>query len=209
MQILFLLLAALAVVAACNVILQRNPIYSAIGLIVTLCSLAGLFLTLAAPFIAAIQIVVYAGAIMVLFVFVIMLLNVRTEEAKLDRQKYLKWLAIPLFFALLTEVFYVIKSVGGTAVELPANLDSGNPAQVVGTTESIGHAMFSSYLLPFEAASVLILMAIVGAMMLARKESQSDAERAEAEVLQPPIEPPTSGQDISTQEEEVVAAAHH
>ncbi len=207
MQILFLLLAALAVVAACNVILQRNPIYSAIGLIVTLCALAGLFLTLAAPFIAAIQIVVYAGAIMVLFVFVIMLLNVRAEEAKPDRQKYLKWLAIPLFFALLTEVFYVIKSVGGSEISLP-DLNAADPASVVGTTESIGQAMFSSYLLPFEAASVLILMAIVGAMMLARRESQSDAERAEAEVLQPPIEPPSSGQDIPIQTEEVATAAH-
>src|SRR4029434_32145 len=107
----FLGLAALAVVAAFNVILQRNPIYSAIGLIVTLCALAGLFLTLSAQFIAAIQIIVYAGAIMVLFVFVIMLLNVRAEETRVDKQKYLKWLAAPLFLALLAQVMAVVRYV--------------------------------------------------------------------------------------------------
>src|SRR5919198_3993690 len=114
-HILFLGFAALAVVAAFNVILQRNPIYSAIGLIVVLCCLAALFLLLYAQFIAAIQIIVYAGAIMVLFVFVIMLLNVREEESKTDRQKYLKWVAIPLFLALLGEVFAAIRIVDSTA----------------------------------------------------------------------------------------------
>jgi NADH-quinone oxidoreductase subunit J len=83
MEILFFVFGILAVIGALNVILQRNPIYSAIGLIVTLCSLAGLFITLSAQFIAAIQIIVYAGAIMVLFVFVIMLLNIRAEESHL------------------------------------------------------------------------------------------------------------------------------
>src|SRR6185295_15562434 len=106
--------AALAVVAAFNVILQRNPIYSAIALIVVLASLAALFLTRYAQFIAAIQIIVYAGAIMVLFVFVIMLLNIRAEEAITDKQKYLQWLAVPLFGALLAEVFFVIRYIGDT-----------------------------------------------------------------------------------------------
>jgi NADH-quinone oxidoreductase subunit J len=203
MQILFLLFAALAVVAACNVVLQRNPIYSAIGLIVTLCSLAALFLTLHAQFIAAIQVIVYAGAIMVLFVFVIMLLNVRTEEAKLDRQKYLKLLAVPLFIALLAEVFYVIKAVSDPP---PPVVSAADPAQVIGTTESIGHAMFSSYLLPFEAASVLILMAIVGAMVLARRETQPSADRQEAQALP---QPATLSGDAQTEPEEAerVAAA--
>ncbi len=169
MEILFFLLALMAVGSALSVILQRNPIYSAIGLIVTLCSLAGLFLTLAAQFIAAIQIVVYAGAIMVLFVFVIMLLNVRAEEAKLDRQKFLKWLALPLFVALLGEVYYVIRTVSDLPPPL-APTGSAPPETILGTVESIGTAMFTTYLLPFEATSVLILMAIVGAMHLARRE---------------------------------------
>jgi len=207
MEILFLLFAALAVVAAFNVILQRNPIYSAIGLIVTLCSLAALFLTLYAQFIAAIQIIVYAGAIMVLFVFVIMLLNVRTEEAKPDRQKYLKWLAVPLFFALLGEVFYVIKSVSNPLLPVPHVTD---PSQGIGTVEAIGSAMFQGYILPFEATSVLILMAIVGAMLLARRDRQPNAERVGEAVLRPAIDQPKDNEVIPTQEptqEEVAAAA--
>jgi len=169
MLILFIIFATVAVISALSVILQRNPIYSAIGLIATLCSLAGLFLTLSAQFIAAIQIVVYAGAIMVLFVFVIMLLNVRAEEARLDRQKFLKYLAAPLFLALLAEVYYVIRTVADPPVVLPAT-GTAPPELILGTVESIGSAMFTSYLLPFEATSVLILMAIVGAMHLARRE---------------------------------------
>ena len=175
MGILFLLFATIAVIAALNVILQRNPIYCAVGLIVTLCALAGLFLTLSAQFIAMIQIIVYAGAIMVLFVFVIMLLNIRSEEAKLDRQKYLKWLAIPLFFALLGEVYYVIRNVANPLPVLPA-LGAAEPVQILGTVESIGTQMFTTYLLPFEATSVLILMAIVGAMLLARREGEVNVE---------------------------------
>jgi NADH-quinone oxidoreductase subunit J len=175
MGILFLLFGTIAVIAALNVILQRNPIYCAIGLIVTLCALAGLFLTLSAQFIAMIQIIVYAGAIMVLFVFVIMLLNIRSEEEKLDRQKYLKWLAIPLFFALLGEVYYVIRTVSNPLPALPA-LGAAAPVDILGTAESIGTQMFTTYLLPFEATSVLILMAIVGAMLLARREGEVNVE---------------------------------
>ena len=174
MLILFVIFGALAVISALSVILQRNPIYSAIGLIVTLCSLAGLFLTLSAQFIAAIQIVVYAGAIMVLFVFVIMLLNVRAEEARVDRQKFLKYLAVPLFLALLGEVYYVIRTVADPPVALPAT-GTAAPESILGTVESIGTAMFTNYLLPFEATSVLILMAIVGAMHLARREREAPA----------------------------------
>lgn len=179
MEILFFLFAVMAISGALNVILQRNPIYSAIGLIVTLCSLAGLFLTLSAQFIAAIQVIVYAGAIMVLFVFVIMLLNLRTEEAKLDRHKYLKWLSIPLFLALLGEVYYVVRTVSNPLPRIPAT-GAAPPAEILGTVESIGREMFTSYLLPFEATSVLILMAIVGAMLLARREKASETVESTA-----------------------------
>ncbi len=157
-------------VDAFNVILQRNPIYSAIGLIVVLCCLAGLFLTLSAQFIAAIQIIVYAGAIMVLFVFVIMLLNIREEESKIDRQKYLKFLAVPLFLALIAEVMAVLKTIGN-----PAASDN-----IPGTVESLAEGMFTTYVLPFEATSVLILMAIVGSMLLARRESKEETDDIEA-----------------------------
>ena len=178
-HVLFLAFAALAVVAAFNIILQRNPIYCAIGLIVVLCALAGLFLTLHAQFIAAIQIIVYAGAIMVLFVFVIMLLNVREEESKTDRQKILKVIAVPLFLALLAEVFVVIRLVNNSPPAIASAADNTNPASSLGSVESIATAMFTTYVLPFEATSVLILMAIVGAMLLARKNSKDDFERIE------------------------------
>lgn len=179
-HILFLAFAALAVVAAFNVILQRNPIYSAIGLIIVLCSLASLFLTLGAQFISAMQIIVYAGAIMVLFVFVIMLLNVRSEESRTDKQKYLKWLAGPLFLALLAEVAAVVRYVNYTPAPLPSAINpENNPQEVLGSVENIAHGMFTSYVIPFEAASVLILMAIVGSMFLARRESRKDIERIE------------------------------
>jgi NADH-quinone oxidoreductase subunit J len=178
-HILFLGLAALAVVAAFNVIMQRNPIYSAIGLIVVLCSLAALFLTLSAQFISAMQIIVYAGAIMVLFVFVIMLLNVRSEETRIDKQKYLKWLAAPLFLALLAEVMAVVRYVNLTPPPLPSANSAATPQDVLGTVENIAYGMFTNYLIPFEAASVLILMAIVGSMLLARREKKEDVERIE------------------------------
>ncbi|MFN7827936.1 MAG: NADH-quinone oxidoreductase subunit J [Acidobacteriota bacterium] len=191
-HLLFLAIAALAVVSAFNIILQRNPIYSAIGLIIVLCCLAGLFLTLYAQFIAAIQIIVYAGAIMVLFVFVIMLLNVREEESRTDRQKYLKFLAAPLFLALLAEVAVVIRYVNMPAPAIEDPNTAVDPSQSLGTVESIAHVMFTDFVLPFEATSVLILMAIVGAMYLARRDSGEGAEKIEhalaIEAAQAPVE---------------------
>jgi NADH-quinone oxidoreductase subunit J len=204
-HILFLALAALAVVAAFNVILQRNPIYSAIGLIVVLCSLAALFLTLNAQFISAMQIIVYAGAIMVLFVFVIMLLNIRTEESRTDRQKYLKWLAAPLFLALLAEVIAVVRYVRQTPQPLPSANAVSEPEKVLGTVESIAHGMFTDYVLPFEATSVLILMAIVGAMYLARRERKEDIERIEQSLAAEQAELEEARRIEEKSEEEVAA----
>ena len=187
-HILFLGLAALAVVAAFNVILQRNPIYCAIGLIVVLCSLAALFLTLNAQFISAMQIIVYAGAIMVLFVFVIMLLNVRAEETRIDKQKYLKWLAAPLFLALLAQVMAVVRHINLAPQPLPSANNVSDPQHVLGTVENIAFGMFTEYVIPFEAASVLILMAIVGSMLLARREKKEDIERIEKALAGQPEE---------------------
>jgi NADH-quinone oxidoreductase subunit J len=190
-HIFFLAFAALAVVAAFNVILQRNPIYSAIGLIVMLCSLAVLFLMLYAPFIAAMQIIVYAGAIMVLFVFVIMLLNVRAEDALTDRLKYLKFLA-PVFFILLVgQVAFFVSQVGTPPP----------PVNTPGTVESVAEGMFTNYVLPFEAASVLILMAIVGSMLLAKREKAEDVDRMEQALLEAQAEQPV----VETSKEEVAA----
>jgi NADH-quinone oxidoreductase subunit J len=200
-QIIFLGLASLAVVAAFSVILQRNPIYSAIGLIVVLCCLAALFLMLYAQFIAAIQIIVYAGAIMVLFVFVIMLLNVREEESKTDRQKYLKWLAAPLFLALLVGLFAAIRIVD-TA---PATANLPATPTTLGTVESIAGQMFTRYVLPFEAVSVLILTAIVGAVLLARREKKEDIERIEQALAAEPADLQEARRTVEKSKEEVAA----
>lgn len=166
---LFIIFAVIALASALNILLQRSPLYSALSLIGTLLSLSALYLTVRAQFIAAVQIVVYAGAIMVLFIFVIMLLNVPKDQPQIEKQKGLRYLAIPFAGLLIAETFYVFRLV--PARTLPA-VPPGNAEQSVGTTWSIGTALFTDYLLPFEVTSVLILMAVVGAMVLARREEE-------------------------------------
>jgi len=161
-SLLFILFAGLAIGCALAVVAQRNPLYSAISLIGVFISLASLYLTLAAPFIAAVQVIVYAGAIMVLVVFVIMLLNVEEEEHRRTRLAYLVPTAIVLGAILIGEVMFVLYSVPSSP---NASLGLGD----VGLTESIGVGLFTKYLLPFEITSILLLMAIVGAMTLARR----------------------------------------
>jgi NADH-quinone oxidoreductase subunit J len=161
---LFIVFAIIAVASALNILLQRNPMYSALSLIGTLVALSALYIMLRAQFIAAIQIVVYAGAIMVLFVFVIMLLNTPKERANVDKQKWLRALAIPFAGLLLAEASYVVWRVPARMMPQVDSSSSG-----IGTTYSVGTRLFTDYLLPFEVTSVLILMAIVGAMVLARR----------------------------------------
>lgn len=163
LALLFLLFAGLAVGCALAMVAQRNPLYSAISLIGVFISLACLYVMLAAPFIAAVQVVVYAGAIMVLVIFVIMLLNVEQEEKSPGRLKFLVPAAIVLAAVLIAEVAFVLVSVQSFRVT-PASGSSN-----VGLTHSIGTALFTQYLLPFEITSILLLMAIVGALTLARR----------------------------------------
>ena len=159
LALLFLLFAGLAIGCGLAVVAQRNPLYSAISLIGVFISLACLYVMLAAPFIAAVQVIVYAGAIMVLVVFVIMLLNVEQEERGRNRLKFLVPTAVVLAAVLIAEVAFILSSVS-------------NPTPAVsniGLTSSIGTQLFTRYLLPFEITSILLLMAIVGAMTLARR----------------------------------------
>src|SRR5919112_1482813 len=166
--LIFVLLAGLAIGSAIAMVVQRNPLYSAISLIGVFMALAGLYLTLAAPFLAAIQIIVYAGAIMVLVVFVIMLLNVEEEERKPLRLGYLTAVAILLAAVLFGEAGFILYFMGQSGLE-PLDPNALGNASNVGLTTSIGTGLFTSYLLPFEITSVLLLMAIVGAMTLARR----------------------------------------
>jgi NADH-quinone oxidoreductase subunit J len=161
--LLFILFAGMAIGCALAVVVQRNPLYSAISLIGVFISLACLYVMLAAPFIAAVQVIVYAGAIMVLVVFVIMLLNVEEEERRRPRLKFLVPAAVALSAVLIAEVAFILVTVRESGVT-PASGGTN-----VGLTHSIGSQLFTQYLLPFEITSILILMAIVGAMTLARR----------------------------------------
>jgi len=163
LALLFILFAGMAIGCALGVVAQRNPLYSAISLIGVFVSLACLYVMLAAPFIAAVQVIVYAGAIMVLVVFVIMLLNVEEEEHRRARLKFLLPVAIGLSAIFIAEVAFILMTVPPTRVT-PATAGTS-----VGVTHSIGSQLFTQYLLPFEITSILILMAIVGAMTLARR----------------------------------------
>lgn len=161
--LLFIIFAGLAIGCAVAVVAQRNPLYSAISLIGVFISLACLYVMLAAPFIAAVQVIVYAGAIMVLVIFVIMLLNVEEENRRKTRLGFLVPAAVVLAGILVAEATFIIYFV-----EVAPN----NPTSSVsdtGLTSSIGSALFTKYLLPFEITSILLLMAIVGAMTLARR----------------------------------------
>lgn len=160
--LLFMIFAAIAVVCAINLVVQTHPISSALSLVGVMGALAALYLLLGGEFIAAAQLVVYAGAIMVLFIFVIMLLNAGTENK--GRRSWAKYAGVPLMLVFLGLI------ACGVTQQLPA---SGN---VVfgefkgGTALDIGRALFTTYLLPFEVTSILILIAILGAIVLARKE---------------------------------------
>lgn len=163
MAILFYICAAVTVLAALNVILQRTPVYSALSLIVVLGALAVVYLQLGAEFLAVIQIIVYAGAIMVLFVFVIMLLNAGREVPS-HRSRMTKWIGAPLLAAFLIETLMVIWDQFPPAGGSPAAYLDGSPV-------AIGQLLFRNYSLPFEVTSILILVAILGAVVLAKKES--------------------------------------
>jgi NADH-quinone oxidoreductase subunit J len=159
----FLLFAIIAVVCAVNVVLQTHPISSALSLIGVMGSLAVLYLLLGAEFIAMAQVIVYAGAIMVLFVFVIMLLNAGAETRS-GRSWMAQLLGIPALIAFLGVMTYFVQRwYPNTGVVRFGNFTGG-------TAQNIGQALFTEYLLPFEVTSILILIAILGAIVLARKE---------------------------------------
>jgi NADH-quinone oxidoreductase subunit J len=158
---LFYALAALALASALGVVAQRNPTYSAFSLIVTLCSLSAIYGLLGSPFIAVLQIVVYAGAIMVLFLFVIMLLNVKREGGAAEGGRTLKAVGAGLGLLLAAQVGAVVALHKGPPV----------PTDYEASTAAVARLLFSPrFLYVFEATSILILAALVGAVALAKRE---------------------------------------
>jgi NADH-quinone oxidoreductase subunit J len=202
--ILFILFAGLAIGCAIAMVSQSNPLYCAISLIGVFIALASLYVTLAAPFIAAVQVIVYAGAIMVLVIFVIMLLNVEHEEPRRKRLRFLVPAAIGMAAVLIGETAFILYSVQATESGVPRTVSN------VGLTQSIGVGLFTQYLLPFEITSVLLLMAIVGAMSLARRNTiLSSTARVVpgAQVLAMDIDPTRGGKE--TVETDTTAEAAH
>ncbi len=161
----FSIVAAVAILMSILVIRCKNPINSALSLIMTFFCLATLYVMLEAPFMAAIQVIVYAGAIMVLIVFVIMLLNIRTESGRRTQHALFLGAATGLF--LLFQTWYLLSRSSLTGTKGP--IDSAALARF-GHTELIGQSLFTEFLLPFEITSILLLVAIVGAVVLAKKK---------------------------------------
>ncbi|MEO6050864.1 MAG: NADH-quinone oxidoreductase subunit J [Pyrinomonadaceae bacterium] len=167
--ILFFMFAGLAIASAISMVYHRNPLYSAISLVGVFISLSCIYVTLAAPFIAAVQILIYAGAIMVLVVFVIMLLNLDDDEP-LNRLRYLYALGGGLGVILLAQTMFIFYAVM-RAPNVPVD-----QTMSAGMTMTIGRAMYTEYLLPVEIVGVLLLMAIIGAVILSRRLSQPQLE---------------------------------
>jgi NADH-quinone oxidoreductase subunit J len=159
--LVFFVLAAMAILGALNLILQRHPIHSALSLIVVMVSLAGLYLLMGAEFVAAVQIIVYGGAIMVLFVFVIMLLNAGVEEHT-NASKLAGVAGVPLAVVLMGLLAAAVaSSADRVQVMTPGS---------VAPTKALANLLFQDFVYPFELTSFLILVAILGAIVLAQRE---------------------------------------
>ncbi len=166
---LFFLFAGLAIASAISMVYHKNPLYSAISLVGVFIALSCIYITLAAPFIAAVQILIYAGAIMVLVVFVIMLLNL-DDDKPLNRLTYLYAVGGGLGLILLVQTFFVFYAV------MRAPKQAVETDVTVGKTLSIGTSMYTEYLLPVEIVGILLLMAVIGGVILARRLDQPKLE---------------------------------
>jgi NADH-quinone oxidoreductase subunit J len=164
-SIFFFVVAAVAVISSILVVTSKNPINSALSLVMTFFCLATFYVMLDAPFMAATQVIVYAGAIMVLIIFVIMLLNVKAETVKRGSHAVLAGTVIGVF-VLFQTCWFLLK---GSMTGLTGSMDK---AMIIksGHVELIGKALFTDFLLPFEITSLLLLAAIIGAVILAKKK---------------------------------------
>jgi NADH-quinone oxidoreductase subunit J len=176
-SVLFFLFAGFAIACAVSMVYHKNPLYSAISLVGVFIALSCIYVTLAAPFIAAVQVLIYAGAIMVLVVFVIMLLNL-DEDKQLNRLRYLYGVGGAMGVVLLAQTLFVFYAVARTPKQ------AVNEAETAGKTLSIGQAMFTEYLLPVEIVGILLLMAIIGGVVLSRRLNQPQLEAMVNEELE-------------------------
>lgn len=164
--ILFILFALIAAVSSVLMITRSNPVISALFLILNFAALAGLYLTLHAQFIAVTQVIVYAGAIMVLFLFVLMLLNPQKEKLFSIHPK-IKIFAVVIAVLVFIQLVYLIFFTSPNGTNISPNVAASIKA---GTVEQIGRQLYSNYILPFEAAGFLLLAATIGALVIAKKK---------------------------------------
>lgn len=167
---IFVVLAVLAIASALGMVLSNSTVNSALLLVINLVTLSGVYLLLQAQFLALIQILVYAGAIMVLFLFVIMLLNVDKEESLFDKFRVKYLLAFLLGAIIFAQILY---SIGGVTDMLPEI--SGEMIQV-GTVEALGAVLYTDYLFAFEMTAILLTAAVVGALMVAQFKTKQTGE---------------------------------
>lgn len=165
----FFYFGSVIVLTAVLVVALRNPVYSVISLLVMFFHIAGLFVTLHAEFLAAVQLIVYAGAILVLYLFVVMILNLQQDDSY---QRQVKW-GLGLGLLALAEVIAIIGKVA--LPEEPA--EEKIAAAAAGNTETVGMALYTTYLFPFEVASLILLVAMIGAIIMAKKGIMGAEER--------------------------------
>jgi len=161
-QLLFFYFASVIIVTAIYVVASRNPVYSALSLLVMFFHVAGVYVLLNAEFIAAVQVIVYAGAILVLYLFVVMLLNLRQEE------RYHRHFALGIFLGLVILVEVILAFTQSKFSGKPGDF-TVERIRELGNTQAIGRTLYTTYLFPFEVASVVLLVAMVGAIVLAKK----------------------------------------
>jgi NADH-quinone oxidoreductase subunit J len=159
--------AAVAILASLLVIAQRNPIYSVLLLVASFGALSGLYVLLDAPFVAVIQIIIYAGAIMVLFLFVVMLLNAPQEDTDYDVRMHPLLRPGPMWFGAVLALAFVLELVWALSRSAEGEPFAAAPASSIA---AIGRTLFTDYAFPFEVTSILILVAMVGAVVLAKRE---------------------------------------
>ena len=172
-QVLFYLFGAIAVASALAVITLKNVVHSAVALAATLLSVAGIFLTLHAEFLAGVQVIVYVGGILVLFIFVIMLISI--EKSIVERQFNRQWVvALITALLLIGELGFVVWRGKDSLVVAGATQPQTSVLGVTGNTQLVGETLYGQYLLPFEIASILLLVAIVGSVALAKRKTQAE-----------------------------------
>jgi NADH-quinone oxidoreductase subunit J len=169
----FIFFGALVLVGTMGTVFSKNPVSSALFLVLNFFALAGLYLALEAQFIAVIQVIVYAGAIMVLFLFTIMLLNLDDERNLGEKFDVKKGLAILLSGVLLVELLYIV----GLKLDLPQKSTALAPVQI-GQASFIGKQLLTEFLFPFEVISILLLLAIIGAIVLAKRKFEEQIPKS-------------------------------